>query len=190
MPQHPIADSAASASQALFDEHGGAVYRFAVVLLKHQQDAEDVLQETFLKLLHHLRSGGEVSNLRGWLFTVAANAARDRLRRRTRWIPWVAAHDRSVAPPPLHDEDGRLRAVRMALERLHPRDRLLLALRAQGLSYREVASAAGIREPSVGKLLARALDRWTLASGQSEHNEKGMDLYELSERPPNTGSRR
>jgi RNA polymerase sigma-70 factor (ECF subfamily) len=190
MPSHPTADSAASASQALFDEHGEAIYRFAVVLLKHQQDAEDVLQETFLKLLHHLRGGGSVSNLKGWLFTVAANAARDRLRRRTRWIPWAPAHDRPVAPHALDDEDGRLRAVLVALARLNPRDRLLLALRAHGLSYREIASAAGIREPSVGKLLARALDRWTRASGQSEHHEKGMDLYELSERRQNSGGRR
>jgi DNA-directed RNA polymerase specialized sigma24 family protein len=44
---------------------------------------------------------------------------------------------------------------------LPPRDRLLLALRAHGLSYREIATAAAIRPASVGRLLARALDRWT-----------------------------
>ena len=102
----------------------------------------------------------------------------------------MAAHDRLVAPATLPDEDGRRRAIRAALERLNPRDRLLLALRAQGLSYRDIASAAGIREPSVGKLLARAIERWTRASAQSEHHEKGMDLYELSERRQNSGGRR
>ena len=67
---------------ALFEEHGTAVYRFAVVLVRHHQDAEDVVQETFLKLLRHLDAGGDASSLRGWLFTVAAHAARDRQRRR------------------------------------------------------------------------------------------------------------
>ena len=43
---------------------------------------------------------------------------------------------------------------------LAPRDRLLLSLRAQGFSYREIGIAAGIRERSVGRLLARAVDRW------------------------------
>ena len=190
MDSQPSAESAARASQALFDEHGQAVYRFAVVMLRHHQDAEDVLQETFLKLLHHLRGAGSPANLRGWLFTVAANAARDRLRRRSRWIPWASRHDPVVAPLPLHDEDGRLRALRQAIEGLSSRDRLLLALRAQGLSYREIASAADIRESSVGRLLARAVDRWGRAAGQAQNNEKGMDVYELSERRQNSGGRR
>jgi RNA polymerase sigma-70 factor, ECF subfamily len=147
-------------AQQLFQEHGPAVYRFAVVLLRHQQDAEDVTQETFLKLVRHLGTGGDTRNIRGWLFTVAAHAARDRQRWRARWIPWSPSHDDIVAPARLPDEDGRLRSIREALERLPPRDRLLLALRAQDLSYREIASAAGIRPVSVGRLLARAVDRW------------------------------
>jgi RNA polymerase sigma-70 factor (ECF subfamily) len=116
------------------------------------------VQETFLKLLQHLEKGGDRSNLRAWLFTVAANACRDRLRWRVRWLPWRAELDARV----VEDVDDRLdlRAARMALHSLAPRDRVLLLLRAQGLSYRQIAAAAGIREASVGRLLARALDRW------------------------------
>jgi RNA polymerase sigma-70 factor, ECF subfamily len=150
---------ASRVTQALFREHGAAVYRFAIAVLRHQQDAEDVLQETFLKLLDHLRRGGDDSNVRGWLFTVAAHAARDRQRRRARWIPWTTAHDARVGPAALPDEDGELRAVRQALSQLSTRDRLLLALRAQGLSYADIATATGIRPGSVGRLLARAVDR-------------------------------
>ena len=129
-------------AEDLFEQHGAAVYRFATVLLHHHQDAEDVVQETFLKLFHHLTVGGSMANLRGWLFTVAANAARDRQRRRARWIPWAQVHDRGVPPPQLPDEDGQRRAAREALHRLPERDRLLLALRAQALSYRDIAAAA------------------------------------------------
>ena len=158
---------AARSARDLFDEHGATLYRFALVLLRHHQDAEDVVQESFLKLLRHLQSGGSTANVRGWLFTVAANAAHDRQRRRLRWLPWTAAPDPIVAPPHLPDEDGRLRAARTALQRLPPRDRLLLALRANGLSYREIAEAAGIKPASVGRLLARALDRWAAGSGDA-----------------------
>jgi RNA polymerase sigma-70 factor (ECF subfamily) len=163
-PTHP-----SQAALDLFEQHGAAVYRFATVLLHHHQDAEDVVQETFLKLLHHLGAGGNTSNLRGWLFTVAAHAARDRQRWRGRWIPWGPAHDVLVEPAPLADEDGTVRAARTALQRLSERDRLLLALRAQELSYRDIAVAAGIRPASVGRLLARALDRWARASARAAH---------------------
>jgi RNA polymerase sigma-70 factor (ECF subfamily) len=155
------ASSVADEVRELFREHGPAVYRFAVMLLRHHQDAEDVVQETFVKLLTHLGAGGRDDNLRGWLFTVAAHAARDRQRRSSRWIPWSSAHERVVDPPGLPDEDGRLRAAREALQRLSTRDRMLLALRASGLSYQEIAAASGIRPSSVGRLLARAIDRWS-----------------------------
>jgi RNA polymerase sigma-70 factor (ECF subfamily) len=182
--------TAAHPARALFQEHGAAVYRFAAVLLHHHHDAEDVVQETFLKLLHHLRDGGRAENLRGWIFTVAAHAARDRQRRRSRWVPWAAVHDPTVAPLQLPDEDGRLRTLRASLQRLSARDRLLLALRAQGLSYRDIAAASGIRLSSVGRLLARAVDRWQRARELSERAQKGMDLYEMSQRRPDSGPRR
>ena len=159
----PATTTAASETRELFHEHGAAIYRFALVLLRRHQDAEDVVQETFLKLLHHLNGGGDTRNPRGWLFTVAAHAARDRQRSRLRWLPWEPAHDRTVEPPALPDEDGRLHTARAAMQALGSRDRLLVALRAGGLSYAEIAAASGIRPSSVGRLLARALDRYRAA---------------------------
>jgi RNA polymerase sigma-70 factor (ECF subfamily) len=164
--------NASHAAQELFQEHGAAVYRFAVVLLRHHQDAEDVVQETFLKLLRHLGGGGSTENIRGWLFTVAAHAARDRQRRRSRWISWAPHHESIVAPTELPDENGRVRIVQEALGRLPARDRLLLALRSQGLSYRDIAAAAGVRLTSVGRLLARAVGRWERACAQGTHLDR------------------
>jgi RNA polymerase sigma-70 factor (ECF subfamily) len=158
---------AAQAARELFEEQGAAVYRFASVLLRHHQDAEDVLQETFLKLLRHLTIGGPTDNLRGWLFTVAAHAARDRQRRNARWIPWGPSHEPHADPRALPDEDGRVASMRAAFRHLSRRDRLLLALRAQGLSYREIAAAAAIRPASVGRLLARAAGRCDRACRQT-----------------------
>jgi hypothetical protein len=67
-------------------------------MLRSVIDAEDVLQDTFLKLVRHLQSGGSRENLRSWLFTVAANDCRSRLRGRYRWIPWTPETDRRTAP--------------------------------------------------------------------------------------------
>ena len=147
----------------LFQEHGAALYRFCRSVLRHTGDAEDVVQETFLKLLHHLQHDGDTGNLKSWLFTVAANGCRDRTRWRMRWLPWTAERDHRTVDPV--DEEVRLKpdsttVARKAFRALAPRDRLLLSLRAQGLSYKDIAAASGIREQSVGRLLARALDRW------------------------------
>jgi RNA polymerase sigma-70 factor (ECF subfamily) len=147
-----------------FHEHGPAVHRLARLLLRDPHDAEDVVQETFLKLLRHLEAGGDERNLRGWIFTVAAHACRDRGRWRLRWVPWAPTHEPAApSPPPDEEQDERLSAARAALGRLGSRDRLLLSLRAQGLSYREIAAAAGLQPGSVGQLLSRALARWERA---------------------------
>jgi RNA polymerase sigma-70 factor (ECF subfamily) len=143
---------------ALFQEHGAAIYRFCRVTIGPADEAEDVVQETFLKLLQHLRRGGDRSNLRAWLFTVAGNGCRDRIRWRIRLLPWQAELDTRAVQP---DDDARdVRRARAAMQQLSPRDRLLLSLRAEGLSYREIAFAARIREASIGRLLARAVARW------------------------------
>jgi len=148
----------------LFGEHGTQLFRFCRSTLGNATDAEDVVQETFLKLLRHLQSGDDRSNLKSWLFTVAANGCRDRVRWRLRWLPWRAElDDRTVDP--IADSQDETRRARKAFRALASRDRLLLSLRAQGLSYKEIATAARLREQSVGRLLARALDRWKKATG-------------------------
>ena len=142
----------------LFDRHAAGLYRLALAMLREPDQAQDVVQETFLRLITHVGAGGPLPNARGWLYTVAAHACRDRQRGLRRWLPWVPALDRRTAPESTDADDGRgvvLRGIRA----LAPRDRLLVALRAQGLSYQEIAQAARIRQASVGRLLARALDR-------------------------------
>ena len=157
----------------------GVAYR----MLGSVSEAEDAVQEAWVRL--DRRDPGGTDNLRGWLFTVAAHAARDRQRRRARWVPWLPAYEAQVPPPALPDEDGRLKGARDALGRLPGRDRLLLALRAQGLSYRDIAQAARIRPASVGRLLARAVDRWEAAL----HDGKDGESYDLLERQSHPGAR-
>jgi RNA polymerase sigma-70 factor (ECF subfamily) len=156
-PSGPKPDHAAEALR-FFDDHAASLLRFCRAALGNGADAEDIVQDTFVKLLQHLNGEGNRTNLRAWLFTVAAHACRDRARWKTRWLPWRPELDtRVVAPVDSRPDESRARA---ALARLASRDRLLLSLRAQGLSYRDIAAASGVRERSVGRLLARALDRW------------------------------
>ena len=141
----------------LFERYGQAIFRFCRSLSLTSADAEDVVQNTFLKLLQHLAANGDRSNLRAWLFTVAANECRNRVRMRRRWFPWRAELDtRAVGA----SQDAGLADAVATFRRLSQRDRQLLTLRAEGCSYREIASVTGIRPQSVGQLLSRALARW------------------------------
>jgi len=142
----------------LFDGHAAGLYRLALTMLHDPDQAQDVVQDTFLRLITHVEAGGPLPNARGWLYTVAAHACRDRQRGLGRWLPWIAALDRRPSRESADAADGRAVVLR-AIRALAPRDRLLVALRAQGLSYQEIAQAAGIQPASIGRLLARALDR-------------------------------
>lgn len=106
------------------------------------------------------------ARIRGWLFTVATNLARDALRS-TRRRSRLADHGRErlpmadPAPDPgvLAERAELARIVRQALETLTERDRTILLMREEGFTHREIAEAVGTTTKSVGTLVARALDR-------------------------------
>src|SRR5258708_15659 len=68
----------------LFDDARTALRRYMILLGTSPEDADDGVQEAFLRLHKHLESGRERGNLRGWLFQVAKNLVRD--RRKSAWI--------------------------------------------------------------------------------------------------------
>src|SRR6188472_2095369 len=89
----------------LFDEHANGLYRLALAMLHDAEAAQDVVQDTFLKLIAHIDGGGALPNARGWLYTVAAHGCRDRQRFVSRWLPWLADRDTRAAKesPDLRD---------------------------------------------------------------------------------------
>ncbi len=136
------------------------------------EEAEDVVQDVFLSLFRHLRLGRSRSHLRGWLFRVAHNLAlkqRTNLQRRQANRSWddTAVEQRAdPSPDPesqLADADRRRRLAKV-LHALPERDRRCIALRAEGLRYREIADALGISLGSVAKSLTRSITRLVNAS--------------------------
>src|ERR1700682_1373137 len=64
----------------LFDELSGPVYRYLLCLSVCPAEAEEIIQETFLRLYRHLQAGRREDNLRGWIFRVAHNMSIDELK--------------------------------------------------------------------------------------------------------------
>ena len=147
-----------------FDELRQPVYRYLICNGLSSADAEEVLQETFLRLFRHLARNGSRINLRGWIFEVARNAARDRrksaFRKRTVTLePGALVADPAAGPEDLAILRERGRRLEGAIGKLSRQQRECILLRISGLRYREIAETLGINIASVGELLERATSR-------------------------------
>jgi RNA polymerase sigma-70 factor (ECF subfamily) len=147
---------------ALFLMHYDGVYRLLYRIVGTRDEAEDLAQETFVRLARQRFGPGREHNLRGWLYAVASNLAfnalRSRGRRQRREETVFRLEDSGGEPDPavvaLRDDERA--AVRRTLAALPERQAQLLMLRHSGLSYREIAEALGMAPGSVGTTLARA----------------------------------
>ena len=145
---------------ALFREQHPRLFRYMHRLSGDPELAEDVAQETFVRLYER---GSLPERPEPWLVTVAMNLFRnDRsTRARRRNLLTVtraeASHSDSPPPPSQHaDAADTRRVVRTALDRMPERSRAMLLLHADGYSYRDIARTLDINEASIGTLLARA----------------------------------
>ncbi|NNE85640.1 MAG: sigma-70 family RNA polymerase sigma factor [Sphingomonadaceae bacterium] len=147
----------AGAWSALVNRHLPAVTRCAAYMLGDHTEAEDVAQDTFVRLHRKLDSweGGE-DGLSSWLHRVAVNLSIDRKRAPARPVSLVEIGDVSE-PAGLDGPLDRKRHVEAALAGLPDRQRAALVLvHYQGLSGREAASALEISVEALESLLARA----------------------------------
>jgi len=128
--------------------------------------AEEVLQETFLRLCQHLAEDRREANLRGWLFRVAHNLARDEHRRRRRRPSQSfedapgnidAQTDPRATPEQQLIAQERQDQLVSALERLPANQQQCLHLRAEGLRYREIAEVLGAGVSTVAEWVQQAL---------------------------------
>ena len=170
-----MADEAATESDQVrdetlrwFDELRDPLRRYLMCAGASAADADEAVQESFLRLYRHLEKSGDLANLRGWVFQVARNYLRDERKsaRRQRSVPLDEALEREgrLADPrgsPEHCLLGeeRTRRLRAAIEKLPAEQRECMLLRASGLRYREIAAVLGMTISSVGALVRRAVAR-------------------------------
>ncbi len=135
------------AFEAVYRGLSGPVYTVLLRMVRDSGTAEDLLQETFLKL-YRSPPAAEVRSVRAWVFKMARNLALDELRSRRPAEP-LDGLDR---PAPAGDPETRL-DVEAALARLSETDRQLVTLRLNGgLKFRE---AAAVLDLPLGTALRR-----------------------------------
>jgi RNA polymerase sigma-70 factor (ECF subfamily) len=147
-----------------FDLMRTRLLRYAMSFGITVQDGEDIVQETFLALFHHLQRGRSGSNIHGWLFRVTHNLAlKRRMAIQSELAVGITKEIQTLDPRPDPEEHtlfgerhARLHAV---LQALSIEDQACLRLRSEGLRYREISKIVGISLGSVSASLSRSLAR-------------------------------
>jgi RNA polymerase sigma-70 factor (ECF subfamily) len=154
----------------LVDAYSGSIYRLGLKMLGREQDAEDVLQNTFIKILQNIAGFEERSSLSTWIYRIAANEALMMLRKMR---PEISLDDQGLetdedfAPIELADWSplpesillsGELKKyLDRAIEKLPESLRLVFILRdIEGLSIKETSEALNLTETNVKTRLLRA----------------------------------
>ena len=165
--KHQEQDAAQEHELASFEEtmlpHMDAAHNLARWLLHNEQDAQDVVQEAYLRAFKSF-GGFHGSNGRAWLLTIVRNTSYTLLKK-NRAVDLTTAFDEeihasgheSVSPATILEQSEDAELVREAMDELPVEFREILTLRhLEGLSYKEIADIAQLAPGTVMSRLARA----------------------------------
>lgn len=181
------------AFRELFDRHHRRAFAVAFGVLKHRQDALDVVQESFVKVHKHIASFQGTSSFYTWLYRIVMNLAIDQLRRRKtgRNVEYDDAVQKdgeaqsSDILPRMLDENPRKAVIRRellqrmeaALAELPEYHRQVILLReVEGLSYEEMAEALDVPKGTIMSRLFHA--RKKMQSALAGYVDGDMDIEE------------
>jgi RNA polymerase sigma-70 factor (ECF subfamily) len=167
------------AFRAIVETEGDRVYRIALGLMRDHHDAEEVVQDAFVRAFRSLgRFRGDAA-LSSWLYRITVNVAHDHRRRRGRWrrhvddepVPADAAETRPDADPERLAAAAGIRTdIDRAVLGLSERERTVFILRHDGgLKIAEIAEVLGRAEGTVKNLLFRAVRK--LRAALADHLE-------------------
>jgi RNA polymerase sigma-70 factor (ECF subfamily) len=157
--------------EELFSKHCQFVYRTAYSVLRDRQDAEDVLQNLFLKLLERELPLDLTKNPQGYLYRAAVNAALNIVRSRKNVVATddFNSLERRAPDAVFRDDDGRRQRLVDAITQLRPKAAEILILRyAHDYSDAQIAKMLGKSRGYVAVTLYRARARLKRLVGAAE----------------------
>ena len=171
----------------LYQQYRSAVFNFACYLTQNPGEAEDLFQETWLRVVHHLPKKVEKCSAKAWIFTITANLHKDALRKKR--IRRAFFLKKASRPAPDGDADSFLfgssfpseskganrvdmrRDIAQAMKQLPEQQRGIFALREiEGLKYSEISEIYEIPLGTVKSLMFRAVRK--LRGELSDYNPK------------------
>jgi RNA polymerase sigma-70 factor (ECF subfamily) len=181
MAMDGVGEGGVEAFRVIVEQNSRQVFRLAYRMTGNEQDAEDVVQETFLRAYRQFPRFDSRARVSSWLHSIASNYAIDLLRRRKRWpkadvgrLDHFVPRDGTDPGPEREARSAEVRAaVERGLARLTARERVAFTLRHhEGMSIREIGQVMGLRESATKNHIFRAVRKMRaalepLVSGES-----------------------
>ena len=140
-------------AEALYTANRNRLFRYFCRAVGHAEDARELTQDVFVRVIRSVVPSGPEGAVRGWLFQIARNLVLDHLRSRRRRPQLEALTDTAVRPA-AQDTSAE---VNQALAALADVDRDVFLMReVAGLGYEEIASACGLTPDAVRNRIYRA----------------------------------
>ncbi len=139
---------------ALYDEYRPRLFRYLCSMQLGRETAEEVIQETFMRLTAALLKNTEIDNVQGWIVRVAHNLAIDTLKKTSAGaisgeeVSYLIANraDPALNPEEAYVKKEKAAQIRIALATLKPQHRECFQMRAHGFRYKTIGQALGISE--------------------------------------------
>ncbi len=154
--------------EELFGRWREPIYRYLVAAFGTATDAEDIVQESFIRLYRALHEGQSIENSRAWLYRTAHNRALDQIKHQrflepVNEITWEALlgalPDLSLNPEEDLLANERMMRIHEAMQTLSSQEKQCLHLRSTGFRYREIAEIMNVAVPTVSEYLKRAINK-------------------------------
>ena len=156
-----IAEGDRTALKTLYEGISGNIYGYALSILKNRDDAEDVLQETFLKIFTAAKGYTPQKKPTAWVFTIAKNIIRDKLRKRSETTEFSEALPQEPDYSAIESTEQRM-IIKALFSILNDDEKQIVILHAaEGMKHREIARILDIP-------LATALSRYNRAVKKME----------------------
>ena len=152
--QPRLSDDAQQRILTLYDEYRPRLYRYLRSMSLGRDWAEEVIQETFMRLTAKLLEKDDIQNVQGWVVRVAHNLAMDVFKKECGETASEEAvnfliknrADPSLSPEEAYSKNEQSTQMKLALSALKPQQRECFQMRAHGFRYKDIGLALGISE--------------------------------------------
>ncbi|MGG1657820.1 RNA polymerase sigma factor [Brevibacillus sp. NRS-1366] len=177
--------------EQLIDHFQNPIYRYCYHLLGHHQEAEDAVQDIFIKTYQNIAKYQQNGTFSAWLYKIAYYHCLNLIKRRklVQWLPFLFNEEQytSISPHVPLEEGEFNDAILCALSKLSIEERNVLILRiVEEKSYEQISMILPYKEASLRKKYERAVQKFKkyYSSGKgADISEEEFALFKRTERP-------
>ena len=157
--------------EQIYKDNYARLYSLSVKLINDTALSKDVVQETFISYFNSLKKEKSISFPKTWLYRVTLNKCFDILKQQ-KMLGLSSISDSYADTNTIEPNHQRKIIIGDALSKLKSKNKLLVILYSEGLSYKEMAELTDIKLSSIGKTLSR-----TLSTLKNELKDKEDELF-------------